>query len=53
MAALFRNTWLGRMFPNNRFTREYLMTDWPHDQPREVDWVSGAAMFVTYFTRLT
>ncbi len=48
MAALFRNTWLGRMFPNNRFTREYLMTDWPHDQPREVDWVSGAAMFVTH-----
>lgn len=47
MAALFRNTVLGRMFPNNRFTREYLMTDWPHDQSREVDWVSGAAMFVT------
>jgi GT2 family glycosyltransferase len=47
MAALFRNTVLGRMFPNNKFTREYLMTDWPHEQCREVDWVSGAAMFVT------
>lgn len=47
MAALFRNTFLGRMFPDNRFTREYLMTDWQHDQAREVDWVSGAAMFVT------
>ena len=23
------------------------MTDWDHDSPREVDWVSGAAMFVT------
>lgn len=47
VATLFRNTVLGRMFPNNRFTRDYLMTDWSHDAPREVDWVSGAAMFVT------
>lgn len=45
-AALFRNTPLGRLFPNNRFTREYLMQDWNHDEPREVDWVSGAAMLV-------
>ena len=47
IAALFRNTWLGRLFPKNRYLREYLMTDWDHDSPREVDWVSGAAMFVT------
>lgn len=47
VAAMFRNTPLGRMFPNNRYTRDYLMTDWPHDQPRVVDWVSGAALFVT------
>lgn len=46
VAALFRNTPLGRLFPNNRFTREYLMQDWSHDEPREVDWVSGAAMLV-------
>lgn len=46
LAALFRNTPLGRLFPNNRFTRDYLMTDWSHDQPREVDWVSGAAFLV-------
>jgi GT2 family glycosyltransferase len=46
-AALFRNTPLGRLFPNNRFTREYLMQDWGHDEPREVDWVSGAALFAT------
>jgi len=46
-AALFRNTIFGRMFPNNRFTRDYLMADWPHDQVRSVDWVSGAAMWVT------
>jgi GT2 family glycosyltransferase len=46
-AALFRNTVLGKLFPKNRFTRDYLMQDWAHDSPREVDWVSGAAMLVT------
>jgi GT2 family glycosyltransferase len=46
VAALFRNTPLGRLFPNNRFTRDYLMQDWDHASPREVDWVSGAAMLV-------
>jgi len=46
VAAAFRNTWLGRMFPNNRYLREYLMTDFEHDAPREVDWVSGAALFI-------
>lgn len=43
-AALFRNTPIGKLFPNNRFTREYLMQDWQHDQARDVDWVSGAAL---------
>jgi GT2 family glycosyltransferase len=43
VAALFRNTFVGRLFPKNRFTREYLMLDWKHDGPREVDWVSGCA----------
>ncbi len=46
VAALFRNTPLGRLFPKNRFTRDYLMTDWDHSVPREVDWVSGAALFI-------
>ncbi len=46
VAAAFRNTPLGKLFPKNRFTRDYLMTDWDHDRSREVDWVSGAAMFL-------
>jgi len=37
VAALFRNTPVGKWFPNNRFTRDYLMQDIPHDQIREVD----------------
>ncbi|MBS1709419.1 MAG: glycosyltransferase family 2 protein [Armatimonadetes bacterium] len=45
VAAAFRNTFLGRMFPNNKYVREYLMQDWEHEQPREVDWLSGAALF--------
>lgn len=43
-AGLFRNTPLGKLFPNNRFTRDYLMTDWDHGTPRAVDWVSGCCL---------
>jgi GT2 family glycosyltransferase len=46
LAAVFRNTPLGRLAPGNRFTRDYLMTDWDHRGVREVDWVSGAAMCI-------
>jgi len=45
LAALFRNTVFGRLFPNNKYTRDYLMTDLPHDKTTEVDWVSGAALY--------
>jgi hypothetical protein len=47
VAALFRNTFVGKLFPGNRFTREYLMTDWGHEDVREVDWVSGAAFLAS------
>jgi len=42
--GLFRKVPLGRLIPDNRWNREYLMSDWAHDTVREVDWVSGAAM---------
>lgn len=45
--ALFnRHSILTRMLPSNRWSREYLMSDWGHDDIREVDWVSGAAMLI-------
>lgn len=44
--GFFRDTPLGRLFPKNRFNRDYLMKDWDHNSPREVDWVSGAAMLL-------
>ena len=46
MAAILRNTLLGRFAPGNRFTRGYLMADWDHTNARQVDWVSGAAMCI-------
>lgn len=47
VAAAFRNTFLGRWFPNNTYVRTYLMQDFDHTQVREVDWVSGAALFLS------
>ena len=44
--GFFRNTFLGRLFPGNRFNRQYLLTDWDHSDVRAVDWVSGAAMMI-------
>ena len=37
---------LGRLFPRNRFTRRYRQLDATWDVPRDVDWVSGALMFL-------
>jgi hypothetical protein len=44
--GLFRNTFLGRLFPNNPWTRSYLMLDFQHDREAEVDWLSGSALCV-------
>ncbi|MDE2126866.1 MAG: glycosyltransferase family 2 protein [Armatimonadetes bacterium] len=45
-AGFFRNTPLGRLFPNNRFASDYLMQNWPHQEAMDVDWVSGAALMI-------
>ena len=44
--GFFRNTPLGRLFPRNRFAADYLMKDWDHATPRDVDWISGAALMM-------
>jgi GT2 family glycosyltransferase len=44
--GLFRRTPLGKLFPNNRFVREYMIWDWKHNETRNVDWVSGAALVI-------
>jgi len=47
MNALFsRYSPLTKLFPNNRFSKRFLMTDWNHGQISEVDWVSGCWMLI-------
>lgn len=45
-AGLFRRTPLGKLFPNNKFVKSYIISDWAHDEVRDVDWVSGAALMI-------
>jgi len=44
-AALFnRYSLLTRFLPHNRYSRDYLMTNFDHATTRDVDWASGAAL---------
>jgi len=43
-AGIFRHTPLERFEPKGRFTGDYLMREWDHESPREVDWLSGACL---------
>jgi GT2 family glycosyltransferase len=46
MLANVVHGFLGEVWPDNPFTRSYQMKDLEGDAPREVDWVSGAAMLL-------
>lgn len=43
-AGLFRNSFLGKLWPNNPWSRGYLMADIDRSSERAVDWVSGSAV---------
>lgn len=43
-AGLFRHTPLEWLAPKNHFTADYLMQEWDHAEPRNVDWLSGACL---------
>ena len=45
-AGLYRNVYLGRLFPNNRPAADYLMQEFDHASVRDVDWVSGCALLI-------
>jgi GT2 family glycosyltransferase len=45
-AGLFRNVYLGRLFPKNRPASDYLMQDFDHNHTLDVDWLSGCALMV-------
>ncbi len=44
--GFFRNTPLGRLLPKNKFASDYLMKEFDHAAPLDVDWVSGAALMM-------
>ena len=39
-----------RLFPNNRYSRDYLMLDYDHNSIRSVNWVSGCCMMMSEST---
>jgi GT2 family glycosyltransferase len=43
-AGLFRNSFLGRLWPQNPWSRGYLMSDADKTAARAVDWLSGSAI---------
>ncbi len=45
-AGVFRNVYLGKLFPGNRPASDYLMQDFDHAHTRDVDWVSGCALLI-------
>jgi hypothetical protein len=47
LTGLFnRQSVITRLFPRNRFSSRYLMSDWNHDSIADVDWLSGACMLL-------
>jgi len=47
LTAVFnRHSLTTKFIPGNRWSRQYLMSDWSHDEPCDVDWVSGACMII-------
>jgi GT2 family glycosyltransferase len=49
--ALFgRHSLLTRLFPRNRLSTSYLMTDWDHAATTDIDWLSGACMMLPRHT---
>src|SRR5215831_2524988 len=41
-----RYSLLTRLFPNNPWSRRYLLSDWDRTTEREVDWLSGSCLMV-------
>jgi N-acetylglucosaminyl-diphospho-decaprenol L-rhamnosyltransferase len=45
-AVFWEQTYLDKLFPNNKVTGSYLMSDWDYNSKREVEQVCGACFFV-------
>ena len=46
LTPVFRRTFLGQLPFGKRNVSQHLMTDFAHDQTREVDWLLGACLFI-------
>jgi GT2 family glycosyltransferase len=46
LTILFRGTFLGKLFPESRFVKNHLMTNWDHKDIRSVDWMLGACHII-------
>jgi len=46
LTILFRGTFLGKLFPESRFVKNHLMTNWDHRDIRSVDWMLGACHII-------
>jgi len=44
LTGFFESTWLGRLWPDNPWTRRLHMANWPATFRQDVDWLMGAAM---------
>ena len=45
-----RYSLMTRLFPNNRYSKDYLMVDYDHNSICSVDWVSGCCMMMSEST---
>ncbi|MBC8412337.1 MAG: glycosyltransferase family 2 protein [Nitrospira sp.] len=43
---LLRGLGIDRLSPESDNLRHYMMMDWAHDEPADVDWVMGSCMFI-------
>ncbi|MBD3341426.1 MAG: glycosyltransferase [Candidatus Lokiarchaeota archaeon] len=41
-----RYSLFSKLLPRNKWTKQYLLTDWDHSHVTEVDWVSGCCMMI-------
>jgi len=46
VAGFFHHTFFSKLFPQNKFTKRYLMLDWDHNSAGVVDWVGGVCLMM-------
>ena len=43
---IMRRSIFGKLFPQSKYLKEHLMSDWDHNSIRDVDWVLGACILM-------